>query len=158
MGHSQLLARQVGPFLYVKARVCSDLNGEELVKAFLEAWGLQLVIFGLHCHRWDRQLARALLVAPLRIFEAGLKIVTHHAETRRFCQGDVSGTLACQHVGVIDHKRLAGSQAGLEKNLFAAAGFEHVEIDAQVRARKPLLVKGRFAAGRNTNEDNRFQG
>src|SRR6187549_511017 len=72
---------------------------------------------------------------------------------RRF---DIVCSLSRSRVCVINHKWLFGFQARRQQDLLAVSCSQHIQIEANVGAKKALLIEDRFSCRLNADKDNCF--
>jgi len=92
-------------------------------------------------------------VATAGISDVAIKNVGVNGEFRRLGGRNVAGAVSAGEVCVIDNEWSLGCEAGVEEQFLAAASFEHVEVQSQMRVRETLLPERRFSGGWNSDED-----
>jgi hypothetical protein len=127
-----------------------------LVKAFFQGRSLQLPKRASDCGDRNPLLSRALLVAANGVGQRGLKVIRDYAETSFPSRAYVSRPVARQGIGIVDDKRLLRRQARSQKELFAVACAQHIQIYADVRVEETLAIKGAFSGALYSDKDYGF--
>ncbi len=91
----------------------------------------------------------ALLIATKGRGDIGGKVITNYLEPGSSGKGNIAFSIFHSRIGIIYDEILPAAKAGIQQDRLAVAGFQHIQVYADMGIDEVLFVEGALPTGLN---------